>query len=277
MKKADLHLHSTYSDGSYTIAELFREAKEKGMDMIVVTNHDTTKGWEESQRMGRQLNMETVPGIEISAFDYETGRKAHILGYGMTGKAHLDRLLLPFLKERMENNLQKLKILKELGYQIEEEAILKKAEGPLYKQHMLSYLKDTNQTDAIFGEVYKTIFKNHGPCDFDVKYIDMVQAVKAIKADGGIPVLAHPGQQHVIDLIEKLIPYGLQGAEYDHYSNKAEDRKRIKEICDQRGLLLTGGSDFHGAYDRIPKEIGEYLCPEDGLKKLMEKIKKPRA
>ncbi len=168
MKKADLHLHSTYSDGSYTIAELFREAKEKGMDMIVVTNHDTTKGWEESQRMGRQLNMETVPGIEISAFDYETGRKAHILGYGMTGKAHLDRLLLPFLKERMENNLQKLKILKELGYQIEEEAILKKAEGPLYKQHMLSYLKDTNQTDAIFGEVYKTIFKNHGPCDFDV-------------------------------------------------------------------------------------------------------------
>ncbi len=265
MIKADLHVHSNFSDGSSTISELINQAKINGVDVIAITDHDTVS---HLPQLPKDENIKIIGGIEISAFDPESGVKAHILGYNIKNIKIVEKLVTPLLEARHASSSQKIQILNKNGFAIDV-CKLNKASGKyIYKQHIIEYLVETGQAPEMFGEFYKKIFKNGGICDFDIEYINAFDAIKTIKAAGGQAVLAHPGQQQNFHLIPSLVKCGLNGLELNHPSNSTLDKDVINKHAEQYCLFLTGGSDYHGKYQKVVHPIGEFISDESGVSAL---------
>lgn len=257
MLKADLHLHSTISDGSVTVDKILELAKSKGLTHVAFTEHDTTEGHKEAVDKALAYGITAIPAIEISAIDSGTGVKAHILGYGYKSTANIEKSCKKILERRHENSLKQIAILQNHGCDISQEMLMRK--GCIYKQHIMAHLVKTRQAEEMFGEFYKKTFKNGGICDFDILYMPVEEAVKIIADDGGVPVLAHPLQQNNLYLVEKLIPYGLRGLELNHPANPKDRHHEILELCQKHSLFTTGGSDFHGAYEAVKSDVGAYF------------------
>lgn len=259
MIKSDLHIHSTISDGSLNQEDCIKQAKEEGVTVIAFTEHDTTLGHEKALKLGEKYKIKVIPAIEISAFDPKIGKKAHILGYNYAKPQVLENLCAPLLEKRNANSLKQIQILKDLGFKITKED-MKRGDLPIYKQHIMRHLVATKQADAIYGDFYYKYFKNNGPCQIEIDYIFVEDAVKAIVQAQGIAVLAHPLQQDNLYLVENLVKLGLKGIELNHPSNKEQRKHEIIEIAQKYNLILTGGSDYHGAYDNIKtNKIGSHL------------------
>ncbi|MGN0350940.1 MAG: PHP domain-containing protein [Roseburia sp.] len=257
--KADMHIHSTVSDGYYTIEEIIEKAKERGLDAIAITDHDTLS---HRKQIPKECGVQVIPGIEISCYDYEKDYRVHILGYKIQRPEIVEKVVQPTLEARHANSMKQIEILKQEGYEIDLDKI-KKADGKyIYKQHIMDYLCTTGQVEEMFGEFYYRTFKNNGICHFDIEYLNPVKAVEAIKEAGGIAVLAHSGQQQNFELIPGLVQHGLDGLELNHHANSDQDKKRIREYAEQYHLLLTGGSDCHGLYEPNSPEVGDYLAEE---------------
>lgn len=261
MLKADLHIHSTVSDGSDSIEELIAGAVRVGVEAIAITDHDTLA---HKKKIPKETPVLVLPAIEMSAIDPETKTKAHILGYGIKDDEMVECLTKPLLQRRHENSLKQIRILQEHGYAIDVEA-LNKADGTyIYKQHIMEQLFHTGQVTERFGQFYQDTFKNGGICDFDITYTDVFEAVSVITRAGGKAVLAHSGQQQNFYLIDKLVPLGLCGLEYNHPGNSEEDKEIILSYAKKYNLFLTGGSDYHGTNEKVCRSIGEFLSEESG-------------
>lgn len=257
--KADLHVHSTLSDGSLSRREILEEARKRGITHIAFTEHDKIFSEEISAE-----GIEIISGVEISAWDPKTGRKAHVLGYGCRRRGAVKALAGPVLAKRHENCLKQIDVLKKLGYRVAAEDVLPYAAGGvIYKQHILRYLVDSGQSPELFGSIYSDIFKSGGPCDFDIQYADVRDAVQAICDDGGFAVLAHPGQQQNLDLVPELASLGLSGIELFHLANDEETQREVRRLAARFRLFCTGGSDFHGEYEKIKSPLGGFTAPED--------------
>lgn len=264
---ADLHIHTTISDGSFTAREITQQALALGITHLAFTDHDTTEAAWAHKALAEAAGIQAVTGVEMSAYDYENHRKVHILGYGYTGSAHIDAIGHETLAKRHANSLSQIATLQTLGYDISPENVATIA-GPgrtIYKQHILDFLVESRQSEALFGEIYRTIFKNGGPCDHDIAYPAAEDCIRAIKVDGGLAVLAHPGQLDSFEAVPRFVQAGLDGIEYNHPSHTAEDKRRVQEIASRYGLFMTGGSDFHGRYERTPSALADYPAPESAL------------
>lgn len=272
---ADLHIHTDISDGSLTTEEVIKLAKKNGLTHIAITNHDTVKGLKEAIKIGKEEGIYVIPGIEISAYDYKRKRKVHLLGYGfdLEGK-HITNLCKRLLKERNEMTLKQTDIIKSLGYDICIEEVKEYGENSevAYKQHIMQVLIDKGYIDKIYAPLYKELFKNNGPCQMEVEYIDVYDAMEAIIKDNGIPVLAHPGQLNSYDLLEELIDAGLLGVEKYHISHNDEDYSRIENLAKKHNLIVTGGSDFHGTYGKNVT-VGSYISPVESVEFILSKSK----
>ncbi|MDD2971437.1 MAG: PHP domain-containing protein [Lachnospiraceae bacterium] len=270
MKKADLHIHSTVSDGSLSIAEIIDTASKIGLDVIAITDHDTLSHAEQitgllAKKEYENLSLKVLAGLEISCFDNEENYRVHVLGYDIKKPEIVENFVHPLLLARHENSMKQIQILNESGFRINPEKI-KKADGKyIYKQHIMDYLVSIGQAEALFGKFYHSTFKNGGICHFDIQYLDPYKAVEVIKEAGGKAVLAHSGQQQNFCLISKLVERGLDGLELNHHANTGEDKEIIKEYADRYHLFLTGGSDFHGRYEANSPSIGDYLAEESGV------------
>jgi predicted metal-dependent phosphoesterase TrpH len=260
--RADLHVHTDISLG---LRETIQVAKENGVTHMAITNHDTVRGLREAIKEGNSKGIIIVPGIEISAYDYINNRKVHILGFNfdLEGK-NITKLCNPILERRNENSIWQIDRLKSNGYKINIQSILMRAKNSeiIYKQHIMAELIDKGYTGEIYSDLYKRLFKGGGICSRDIEYVDVFEAVKAIKADRGIAVLAHPGQLDSYSIIDRLVAQGLDGIELNHADHKEEDIKKVKEYSDKYSLILTGGSDFHGEYGSTVK-IGEITAPNE--------------
>lgn len=264
--KADLHIHTDISDGSFDIKETLKIAAESGLTSIAITNHDTVQGLAEAAYLGTKTGVEVLPGIEISAVDRRTNTKVHLLGYCFQPAAvNIRKLCEPTIQKRQEKSLQQIECLQKHGFIIDKDAILAKRRGKtIYKQHIMAELIDKGYTDATYSELYQSLFKGDGICAGDIEYADVFEAIKAIKADHGIVVLAHPGEQKTHYLIEELVAAGLDGIELIHEKNSDEDQQVIRNMAIKHNLILTGGSDFHGKYGTV-KKLGGLVCPKEGF------------
>lgn len=262
--KADLHLHSLQSDGSLGRPEILRRALALGVTHLCFTEHDDPCFSAAAAELGPRPGLVLLPGVEISARDPRTGKRAHILGYLYRSTGAITALCDPTLRRRHENCLWQIGVLQRLGYRITPQQVLAYApSGVLYKQHIYHYLLDSGQSEALFGRVSRTLFKNGGPCDRSIPYPSALEAVAAIRADGGWAVLAHPGQQQNFDLIPLLAGAGLWGVELCHPSHSPADRQKIARLAAAYGLACTGGSDFHGAYETGREALACTVAPPD--------------
>ena len=270
MIAADLHCHSTWSDGSATFGQLTALAKDSGLSAISVADHDTLAGFmrEEWQHTG----ITVVPGIEISAYDYRRGRKVHILGYGMQKFSLLEETCMPFLARRHETALKMVATIRSAGYEIREEDALKYAgpAGTLYRQHIMRALMDKGYTEAIYGPLYKELFGRGGKAQLRIDYMDMRDAVHAVRESGGRAFLAHAFLYDSAEALPELINTGLSGIEQVYPTHTIAQRQICAEIAECYGLGVSGGTDFHGLYGERQDMPGDFGLGRAELRRFLE-------
>jgi predicted metal-dependent phosphoesterase TrpH len=259
--RADLHIHSDWSDGSMSIPQIVKTAKALGLAAISITDHDTTAGWEEAKAEGTRWRLEIIPGIEVSAFDPGTGRKVHILGYGMTDPETVETACRPYLEDRRWASLEALSLIRAAGFPLDEADMppYTGKGGILYRQHIMHALADRGYTTTIYGPLYRELFGPGGTAAVQGHYMPAEEAVRLIVDCGGKAVLAHPFQYDSLDLLPRLVQRGLSGIECWHHTQTLERERLVREKAERYGLFLTGGSDFHGLYSEKPILLGTVI------------------
>lgn len=275
--KADLHCHTTISDGSLGISDLIRHADRDDVRYLAITDHDSLASISRSAVLGKRYNVNVIPAVEFSAFDGVSGRKVHILCYLPSKPDRLEGLCLRTSEGRM--NLGKQMALKVLEkYPITLESILRYSAGSkaIYKCHIMHALMDYGYTTDLYGKVYDELFDaKTGICSKEVMseadfYPDVKFVLTLIKAAGGISVMAHPKVYDSFELLERLAAAGdIDGVEVWHSSASEEDKTKLLEIAAKYDLITTGGSDFHGFYNHYPLQIGSNLTPEESLNRIL--------
>lgn len=250
MKKIDLHSHSTASDGTYSPSELIIEAKNRGVEVIALTDHDNIDGIEEARKKSLELGIEFVNGIEFST-EY-LGKEIHILGYYYDEKNEKFLKLIEKLKIERENRTRIIleKLAKYKCY-ITMEELKKEVKGNLISRAHIANVMINKGFVYSKSEAFKIYLRAGGLASEPRKELDPIEAVKIIKEIGGISSLAHPKltgfkEKELEELIGKLKENGLNALEACYPEHKPSDEKKYKELCIKYDLLYTGGSDFHG-------------------------------
>ena len=267
--RLDLHTHSTFSDGSCSVAELVDEAREQGLSGIAVTDHDTLAHLQEIRALSRQSGFPVLAGVEVSTLNRAAGRKVHVLAYGLVPTADestpVERVCLYTRTERAANTLWLAWQVMRTGYSYHGHTITVNdviaAAGPsstLYKQHIMEALTGLSKHDPDYDRIFHELFSSKdGLFRRKVSYPDTLEAVRAIRESGGVPVLAHPGQMDSWSAVPDLVAAGLEGIEAYHHAHTPEHERLAHELAREYGLFVTGGSDYHGRFG-VPDHIGQY-------------------
>ncbi|MEG2688079.1 MAG: PHP domain-containing protein [Clostridia bacterium] len=246
--RADLHTHTTASDGSMTPAQVVERAKFGGLDVVAVTDHDTISGIDEALNVGKELGVRVIPGIEISTY---SNCEIHILGY------NIDYLNPDFLQEldqikkyRVARNLEIEKLLKAQNVNVDIDFLGDGLGRMTIARAIVSarYASDIN-------DAFKKYLGIGGTAYTEAKRMTPVGAVSLIKKYGGLSSIAHP-KKYLLDkrlemLISGLKKFGLDGLEVYYPSHTDADNIALNKIASRFKLLPTGGSDFHGEGDKI--------------------------
>lgn len=266
---SDLHIHSMYSDGTYTPEEIVDEAIRLGVSTISITDHDTTKGVDLAIRYGEKKNLIIIPGIEISS--YQSPSEIHILGYFIdTRNASLQKILKQAHEDRRKRIHLIAEKLRSLNINIDPDEILALAGlGSPGRMHVAEALWKHNYCSTIL-EAFAKYISDSGPAYVPKKTLTPRQAIEIIREAKGVAVLAHPGLTQKDHLIEELVKYGLQGIEIYYPSHSSQDIKKYSKLAEKYNLAATGGSDFHGER-KIDTPIAKVTIPGDLVKKLRQK------
>lgn len=258
---ADLHIHSTASDGTFTPAEVVRHAADIGLKAISLTDHDTVAGVEEAIKAGKELGIEVLPGIEMGSD--VSGHDIHILGYFIDV---CDKTFLEYLEKLKEKRIgravEMCARLTERNMPVTlDEALALAPGGVLTRAHIARAIVEKGHASSV-NEVFDKHLANGKSC-FVPKYNETADDVidTIIKA-GGLPVLAHPKLSGIDNRIESLTASGLRGVEAYCLDHNSDDIKRYLGWADRLGLLVTGGSDCHG-----PRTPGRFFMGESGVSK----------
>jgi len=264
--KADLHLHSTFSDGLYEVRPLLELVRKRGVTLASLTDHDTIAGVNHAQQAGMELGMQVISGVELAA-GFKTSataetREVHLLAYGID--LH-HRELLELLERnraaRRERNLAIIARLKLMDLHLDPDVL--NSENPVGRPHLARLLVESGQVKS-FQQVFAKYIGDGGPA-WRPRRLESIQRVCAVvRAAGGLPVLAHPLKSLDFAELEQLPLPDLAGIEIDHPAQGEADRERLRAWGESAGLLLTGGSDFHGP--------GLYLCPRFDPAPLLAKL-----
>lgn len=258
MMHIDLHIHSSLSDGSESVDTIVARAKENGLKVISITDHDTCAAYATIDNYTDDLIV--IKGIELSCQDNTHHKNIHILGYYLnTATPHIDALCEPMLAKRKEITLWQIAQLQKYGYEITVDEVLALAPSStsLYKQHIMDILTSKGYSSSLYSSTYKQLFKNGGICACDMEYADMNDAIEAIHKDGGLAILAHPYLSGVEAYIGAYVNCGMDGIESYHSSHTIQQIEKLNEIAKEYQLIETGGSDYHGYYGNEP-DIGDY-------------------
>jgi predicted metal-dependent phosphoesterase TrpH len=251
MNLIDLHTHSTASDGSLRPAEVVRLAKEAGLKALALTDHDTTDGLAEAMAAGEELGVEVIPGVEISA--QFTDDTMHILGYFIDFASGQLAARLEVLKQaRKERNPKIVAKLNALGLPVTMEQVERlSGGGQVGRPHIARALLESGYVGTM-QQAFDIYLKNGGKA-YVAKYrFPPKEALDMIREAGGVPVLAHPftlGMGSAAALKEVLLDLqakGLAGIEIFYADHSPEQEALYLKLARELGLLVTGGSDFHG-------------------------------
>ena len=248
--RADLHIHTYYSDGVFSPAQIAAMAREAGLSLISMTDHDSLAGLEEKTRAAADCGLSYVPGWEVSA--YQGDLKVHILGYGCRICAPYEQ----FLRARREGALARAEDIiaranEYFGLDVtlaDAERFHQKKDAPLHTMHIVAAFAERLDRDK--GDLYAAAFEPGKPCHSLIGRPSPQDAIDVIHASGGIAVLAHPGRiklsaERRFSLMDELVGRGLDGIECSHSDHTEEQTAQFAAYARLRGLLQTGGSDFH--------------------------------
>ena len=247
----DLHCHSIFSDGTCTPEELVALAEQAGLTALALTDHDTTAGFDRFMAAGEASSIKTIPGIELSA---EFGPiPLHILGYLFdTENLALQEALTWVREGRAERNSKMLDRLNTLGYDLTMDDVCKHAGDELVgRPHFAAALMERGHFKHP-NKIYQQLLGKDKAAYVNRRRLSPEQCVELICGAGGVAAIAHPGQMKLTSnklrrLIRQLLPHGLGGLEVLHPSHAPHKVLALERICAELDLVVTGGTDFHGA------------------------------
>ncbi|MBF7083053.1 PHP domain-containing protein [Desulfallas sp. Bu1-1] len=257
---ADLHVHTSASDGSSTPEEVVQMAARNKLRCIAITDHDTMDGINAAHAVAERRGVDILNGVELSTEC--DGLEVHILGYCVDpGDHELQEHLKIFQNARLNRAKKIINKLRNLGLVISLEKVLELAgPGSVGRPHIARALLAEGQVNSI-AEAFE-LYIGVGKPAYEPRFkYHPVQMVKLIRSVGGVPVLAHPGITCGESLIMTLIEEGLQGLEVYHPKHTPEMEKYYLNLCHEYGLVVTGGSDFHGVGVTGHGRLGEAVVP----------------
>ena len=273
MKKIDLHIHTTASDGTAAPEEIVREAARLGLGAVAITDHDTAAGYLAAAAEGEKRALEVVPGIEIST---KFRAAVHILGYYIdVSSPALEEVLDWMHRDREERNVKLCAMLREKGVDVDIERMHARFGDLVGRPHFAEVMVENGLARDVDDAFTRLLNKNR-PFFIPRQFLPIERSVEIIRASGGIPVLAHPFQYRLDDaslreLIEHCMDSGLEGIECRYSGYDRDMCAYLESLAAEYGLARTGGSDYHGAIKpdiRLGEGRGELDVPYAFLEEL---------
>jgi predicted metal-dependent phosphoesterase TrpH len=267
---ADLHLHTFFSDGTFSPEEVVAHGKRLGFACLALTDHDTVEGCERMAAACAAERIEFIPGSELTA---EFGEhELHILGYGFdTRHPRLLAAMEKFQTVRQDRIREMVARINELGVPLEVNSVFElancRAPG---RPHVARALVKAGQCVSL-DEAFERFLKKHRPAWVPKAKMSALEAITLIHEAGGLAVMAHPGLNKCDEVIPELVKAGLDGIECYHTKHSSNTAAHYLNITKQYGLLVTGGSDCHGLSKGKPL-IGGIKLPIHYVHKLQKAL-----
>jgi predicted metal-dependent phosphoesterase TrpH len=269
--RADLHTHTTASDGTLSPEELVELAERADLDAIAVSDHDSIEGVGPALKASRDRRVTVIPAVELSAYD--DGLDVHILGYHVDHHdVDLQSMLLRLRHARLERAVAMIDSLGSAGYPVQLEDVLELARasathgsshGSVGRAHIARALVEAGHVSSV-QDAFERLIGRERPHFVRKPLSPPSEVVRAITAAGGLPVLAHPVVNGADRLIGSLVAHGLAGIEAFHFEHTDEQAASLERLAREEGLIVTGGSDFHGPEGPGPG-LGAILAPPDAV------------
>jgi predicted metal-dependent phosphoesterase TrpH len=271
---ADLHSHTTSSDGFTPPRELIRLARAGGVQVLAVTDHDTVDALPECLDEARAVGVRVLPGIEMSAL-FE-GADVHVLGYGID---HAAPELLKTLSGLLEKRRSRVEAicgkLQALGVTLDPKEVLEEAGGKSVGRRHVARVMVKKGVVASLPEAFNRFLGTDSPANVPAGEMSPAEAALFIRRHGGLAVLAHPGFLEDDRKVERVLDSapGIRGLEVYHRYRSSRLHLRYLEMARRRDLLVTGGSDFHG--DRNPRNaaLGSMIYPSAHWKDFEKRLR----
>jgi len=247
----DLHIHSTASDGSLSPPEIIDTAKKIGLRAVAITDHDTIEGSAEALALPQSPSLEIISGVELSVNHFSGA--LHILGYLIRlDDPSLNRILKKVQESRAKRNVRIVKKLQELGVDMEYEEVIKASGGgQVGRPHIAQVLVHKGAVRSV-DDAFKEFLRRDRPAYVSRYRLQAAEAMEMILGAGGVPVLAHPftlnarDETDMEEIVKDLRDSGLKGMEVYYPEHRPKRRAQYESLARRHGLLMTGGTDFHG-------------------------------
>lgn len=258
--RADLHIHSTASDGTLSPQALVELAAGNGVDVIALADHDSISGIAAAASHAAAFGITVIPAVELSAASDD--RSVHILGYFLdTSDRDLQVQLDALRRARVHRAASIVELLRQAGYAISLEQVLELSQGgAVGRTHVARTLVSAGHASDV-SDAFERLVGRGKPFYLPKDLMTPLAAVSLITRAGGLAVLAHPGVSGAEDLVGELVGHGLAGIEAYHVDHTPEQRARLVEIAAEYGLLVTGGTDYHSP-DAPHPDLGQLDFPE---------------
>lgn len=272
--RIDLHTHSWVSDGTESPAEVVAQARRADVDVIALTDHDQTGGWAEAASAARRLGVGLVPGMEVTCQAPGSRISVHMLSY-LQDPSH-EELTHTVHEARQSRQQRALRMVERLAedFPIEWDDVtaLTQDGATIGRPHIADALVRAKVVESR-EEAFADMLHPRAPYYVGHPAIDPVDAVRMIRDAGGVPVMAHPmasKRGRVVSDAELLaiVDAGLAGVEIRHRDNSAPGRAKLKSLARERGLIVTGSSDYHGSGK--PNLLGENTTKPKALARIIE-------
>lgn len=273
--RADLHLHTTASDGQLTPQELVKRAADLKLEVIAITDHDTVEGIQPALEAAKSFpDLMVIPGVEINT-DVPKG-EVHILGYFIDYRdPALNHTLEGLRNSRYERGKKMVAKLAEIGIDIDWERVLGLAgQGSVGRPHIAQAIMEQGYVSSL-REAFDNYIGRNAPAYIERKKLPPVEAVEHVLAAEGLPVLAHPADIEPLEtFLIQLKKAGIIGMEIYYNGYSSETISQLKKLARKYELIACGGSDYHGLGDSIGSDIGSVNLPRESVERLILLSKK---
>jgi 3',5'-nucleoside bisphosphate phosphatase len=269
-KNVDLHIHTNFSDGTHSVQEIIAMAEQHRLKAISITDHDCIDAYPLAQKLGCELGIEVIPGIELSS-EIE-GVDIHVLGYFFDiGNQALINKIAELKQARFERAAKMVENLNRQGIDLRFETVLNIAgNASIGRPHIAAALLREELVYS-FREAFDRYIGYESPAYVKKLAMHTREVFQLIRQAGGIPVLAHPGVTRVDPRIPQFVEDGLLGVEAFHSEHSSEQERTYLGICKKYNLAHTGGSDFHNS-NQNKSEIGTPKVPYSTVDSLKAKL-----